>query len=535
MTPALEVRDLFRVHSTPEGDAAALQGLSLNARTGEIVTILGPSGAGKTTLLRIIAGLDRPSSGTVRVFGLDVGRLGGRALVRYRASTLGYVDQHYSRALAPELSARELVALRLRLDGVPRGERLRRADELLERVGLAGKAFARPDSLSGGEQQRVAVCAALAHRPRLLLADEPTGELDAASAGVVYAAITELSREQGCTAILVSHDAASSAIADRTVRIRDGRVSEESLLRESDEELIVVGRGGWVRLPEELLHRAGIGPHASAAVDGRGIVLTAVASSKEEEEARQSDSALNLFAAVQRDTSARGSVAEAHRLAKTYGRGKTAVKAIVDVSASFKPGRFYTITGPSGSGKTTLLQLLAGLELPTAGEVRIVGRSLATLDREARAALRREHVAVVGQASGLIGFLSAIENLELARAVRDLEPEPGRATEALAAVGLADRSRQRVSRLSSGEQARVAIGRALVVEPALLVADEPTSRLDQANALAMAILLRRLASEWGITVICATHDPVVIEQSDSEVALALVDPEGGHSIRRPPP
>ena len=531
MSAALEVRDLFRVHSTPEGDAAALQGLSLTARTGEIVTVLGPSGAGKTTLLRIIAGLDRPSSGIVRVFGLDVGRLGGRALARYRASTLGYVDQHYSRALAPELSARELVALRLRLDGVPRGERLRRADELLERVGLAGKSFARPDELSGGEQQRVAVCAALAHRPRLLLADEPTGELDAASARVVYTAITELSRDQGCTAVLVSHDAASTAIADRTVRIRDGRVSEESLLRESGEELIVVGRGGWVRLPEELLHRAGIGPHASAAVDGRGIVLTAVASSQEEN-ATQSDSALNLFATVQRDTSARRSVVEAQRLAKTYGRGETAVQAILDVSASFEPGRFYAITGPSGSGKTTLLQLLAGLELPTAGEVRILGRSLGTLDREARAALRREHVAVVGQASGLVGFLSAIENLELARAVRGLDPEPGRTAEALAAVGLADRSRQRVSRLSSGEQARVAMARALAIEPALLLVDEPTSRLDQANALVIAILLRRVASEWGITVVCTTHDPVVMEQSDCELGLAPVDHEFGGPRRR---
>jgi ABC-type lipoprotein export system ATPase subunit len=165
MSLALEIRDLFRVHSTPEGDAAALQGLSLIVRTGEIVNVLGPSGAGKTTLLRIVAGLDRPSAGTVMVCGLDVGRLSARAIGRYRAATLGYVAQHYSRALSPELSARELVGLKLRLQGVSRGERLRRADELLERVGLSGKAAARPTELSGGEQQRVAVCAALVHRP----------------------------------------------------------------------------------------------------------------------------------------------------------------------------------------------------------------------------------------------------------------------------------------------------------------------------------------------------------------------------------
>ena len=118
MNPAVELRDVFRVHSSAEGDAAALQGLSLSVDEDEIVTVLGPSGAGKTTLLRIIAGLERPSAGAVRAFGFDLGRLPGRAVARYRASTIGYVDQHYTRALAPELPALELVGLKLRMAGV---------------------------------------------------------------------------------------------------------------------------------------------------------------------------------------------------------------------------------------------------------------------------------------------------------------------------------------------------------------------------------------------------------------------------------
>jgi ABC-type lipoprotein export system ATPase subunit len=221
VTVAIEVKDVFRVHSTPEGDAAALQGLTLSVREGEVVTVLGPSGSGKTTLLRILGGLDRPSAGIVRVFGTDLARLSPGRLAAYRTEMLGYADQHYALALAPEPTARELVALPLGLRGVSRLERLARADELLDKVGLGHKRRSRPPELSGGKQQRIAVCAALTHRPRLLLADEPTGELDAANAGFVYRAIGELGREAGCTVFLVSHDPESAAIADRVIRIRD--------------------------------------------------------------------------------------------------------------------------------------------------------------------------------------------------------------------------------------------------------------------------------------------------------------------------
>jgi energy-coupling factor transport system ATP-binding protein len=253
----IEIRDLFRVHSTAEGDAVALQGLSLTVPEGEIVVVLGPSGSGKTTLLRILAGFDRPSAGIVRVSGEDIARLPPRRLAAYRTRLLGYVDQHYLQSLAAELPARELVGVQLGLAGVSSAERLRRADELLDRVGLGGKRDRLPGELSGGEQQRVAVCAALAHRPRLFLADEPTGELDAVSARLLYDLIGELAREERCTAVIVSHDPASTRIADRIVRVRDGRISEESGAGVGEGDL-VVGRGGWLRLPEEFLLRVGI-------------------------------------------------------------------------------------------------------------------------------------------------------------------------------------------------------------------------------------------------------------------------------------
>jgi ABC-type lipoprotein export system ATPase subunit len=507
---AVEVQDVFRVYSTPEGDAAALQGLSLRVEQGQVVVVLGPSGSGKTTLLRLLAGLDRPSAGSVRVFGTDLARLPGRRLDGYRAETVGYVDQHYVRSLAPELTAGELVALQLGLTGDARAERRAQALDLLGRVGLEDRAEAHPAELSGGEQQRVAVCAALAHRPRLLLADEPTGELDAANATVVYRLIAELARELDCTTVIVSHDPNSAQIADRAISIRDGRVSEEAG-RHARDETIVVGRGGWLRIPEELLARAGIAGRATAKLADGGVVVSPAG-----ERARPLTEAPSR---LRRGAGAEGeAVAVVSELAKAFG-GTTVFS---DLDATFDGGRLHAVTGPSGSGKTTLLHLLAGLELPDAGSVRVLGTEVNALGAQARADFRRRHVALVRQEAGLVAFLSARENLELALAMRGRENGP--LDEQLESVGLAQRTTQRVSRLSAGEQTRVDIARALSAKPMLLLADEPTARLDQANALAVTNLLAGLAAETGAAVVCATHDPIVSEQADTELRLAGAAP-----------
>jgi ABC-type lipoprotein export system ATPase subunit len=504
---AIELKDVFRVHSTPEGDAAALQGLSLRVKEAEVVTVLGPSGSGKSTLLRLLAGIERPSAGAVRVFGEDVGKLPARRLARYRSTMLGYADQHYARALSPELSARELVALQLGLHGADRTERLRRADELLERVGLAAKRTRHPGELSGGEQQRVALCAALAHRPKVFLADEPTGELDAATADQVYNVLSELVREHGCTTIVVSHDPESARIADRIVRIRDGRVSEEWARNDTEGDTIVVGRGGWLRLPEELLLRAGIGTHATARFADGGVIVE-----PHGEPVEQVSGTLVPGTSPPTDGPV---VVRARSLSKRYG--KTVV--LDDFAAEFHGGRLHAVTGPSGSGKTTLLHLLAGLELPDSGEVHVLEHSVTTLNRTERAALRRDHVAYVGQQAGLIPHLSAQENVELALALRGDTAPTAAALAALDSVGLSERATQRVSRLSQGERARVAIARAVAARPALLLADEPTSRLDSANAIGIAVLLAQLARDTGAAVVCSTHDPLVIEQAHERTAL----------------
>ena len=238
---------------------------------GEVVVVRGPSGSGKTTLLRILAALDRPSAGSVQVLGADPAQMGARAAARFRAERVGMLDQHYARALSPHLTCVELIALTPSLRGAPPDAARARALELLARVGLPDRADALPAELSGGEQQRVAVCAAIAHRPGLLLADEPAGELDEAAARTVYALLGELVREQGATAVIVSHDRASEGIADRVLGIRDGRLSDEA--ERTGEPRLVVGRGGWIRLPEALRRDAALGGRAQASAGGDGVLL----------------------------------------------------------------------------------------------------------------------------------------------------------------------------------------------------------------------------------------------------------------------
>jgi ABC-type lipoprotein export system ATPase subunit len=188
------------------------------------------------------------------------------------------------------------------------------------------------------------------------------------------------------------------------------------------------------------------------------------------------------------------------------------------IDASFAAGALTVVTGPSGSGKTTLLDLLAGMELPDAGDVVVDGTSLAGLDRAGRAELRRRTLAFVSQTGGLTPFLGARENLELALALRGLPPHG--VDDALAAVGLAEHAERPVAELSAGQRERTALARALVVRPRVIVADEPTARLDAANALALGGLLAEAARATGAAVICATHDPLLIEQADAELSLS---------------
>jgi ABC-type lipoprotein export system ATPase subunit len=249
--------NLVRIYSVADVEVVALQGLDLRIRAGEMVAIVGASGSGKSTLLNILGGLDVPTAGRAVVDGLDLARLSRGERTRYRRRTVGLVWQQTSRNLLPHLDAISNVELPMILDG--RSNRQQRAEELLELVGLHDRARHRPRELSGGEQQRIAIAVALANAPSVLLADEPTGELDSATSAEVFELLRRINREVGTTIVAVTHDPLVADHVTRTVAIRDGRTSTETVRRTERsgaggqrtiaEEFAVLDRAGRLQLP----------------------------------------------------------------------------------------------------------------------------------------------------------------------------------------------------------------------------------------------------------------------------------------------
>jgi len=266
--PAVWCEGLVKIYKVADLEVVALQGLDLEVRGGELVAIVGASGSGKSTLLNILGGLDVPSAGAAHVGGHDLLAMDERERTSFRREAVGFVWQQTARNLLPYLDARGNVELPLAVRGVPRRARRARAAELLDLVGLGDRLGHRPSQLSGGEQQRVAIATALANEPQVLLADEPTGELDAATAEEVFAVMVATNRELGVTTVVLTHDPLVSEQVDRTVQIRDGRTSTETLRRTEQvdgtdrtvaEEYAVLDRVGRLQLPEHVVEELGLG------------------------------------------------------------------------------------------------------------------------------------------------------------------------------------------------------------------------------------------------------------------------------------
>lgn len=216
----IEVKDLVRVYRMGAVEVRALRGLNMNVREGELISVMGPSGSGKTTLLNILGGLDRATAGEAKVGDVDVTFLDRKQLVMYRRRAVGHIFQTLN--LVPTLTAAENVALPMIVNQVPRNERRQRVEELLKIVKLTDRVHHKPDELSGGEQQRVAIAAALANDPPIVLADEPTGELDSETSQVIVDFLVNINEQYNKTIILVTHNPLVAAATQRILRIDDG-------------------------------------------------------------------------------------------------------------------------------------------------------------------------------------------------------------------------------------------------------------------------------------------------------------------------
>jgi putative ABC transport system ATP-binding protein len=222
---SVKVVGVEKTYRLGENNVYALKGINLELKKGEFVVFMGPSGSGKTTLLNLIGVLDKPSKGKIYVDGIDLTLLKEKDLTKLRRSTIGFIFQFYN--LIPVLSAVENVELPMLIAGLPTKERENRAVELLKMVGLGDRIHHRPDELSGGEQQRVAIVRALANRPSIVLADEPTGDLDSKTGKEVVNALRDLSNREGATVIVVTHDPSIASMASKVFEMRDGVIINE--------------------------------------------------------------------------------------------------------------------------------------------------------------------------------------------------------------------------------------------------------------------------------------------------------------------
>ncbi|MDA0170254.1 ATP-binding cassette domain-containing protein [Solirubrobacter taibaiensis] len=487
---AVDARKLFVVHESATGNVVSLQGASLQVDVGELVAVMGPSGSGKSTLLNCLAGLQSITAGQLRVEG-----------------PVATVAQDAAKALGDDQAIAQRIALRARLAGTRRKAAQHRAELLLARVGLEGRGQARRAQLSGGEQQRAALCVAIAARPRLLLVDEVTGQLDANTGRGILELLKALAHDEGAAVLLATHDPRATEVADRTVTIRDGRVTGEYQGR-NGRRYVFVDDGGLLRLDPDDLQAAGIAGNAEVSLAPGALILR------------------GTHKAQLRDVSHRPELKggdELVRLEHVRRRFRTraeTVDAVAGVNLALKAGAFHALVGPSGCGKTSLLHLIAGLDRPDHGRVTIGHHDLSHEDRAGLARVRRELIAVVPQVSALVAGLSTLDNVALGLRARGTTAKVAKqaAYAALAELDLQDLAHRPAGGLSGGERQRAALARAFATNAALIVADEPTANLDEANAIKVAELLATKALS-GACVVCATHDASVTARATTVIAM----------------
>ncbi len=459
---AAECQDLVKVYRTAASSVHALRGITAQFPGGAMTVVAGPSGSGKSSLMRLLAGLDRPDSGTLVVDGVRIDRGSSRALRRLRRRSVGYVFQRASDNFFPHLTVGEHLAMATRGSGRPPDIE---PGEILQILGMSHRVDHRPAELSGGEQARAAMAQILAGGSTIVVADEPTAELDSASAGGLLRAVRQL-MERGVTFVVASHDAAVIRRSDHLVELEHGLVRRK-----------VRTRGEHAPVPQFR--------------------------SLETSVTEDVDSARS-----------RSAVLDASSVSKTYRRGSEEVHAVRDATFSVFEGELIGLVGRSGSGKTTLLNMAAGWERPDAGQVSVGGTDpsddIPTWDE----------IAILPQRLGLIAEFTIRENIEYpARLTKRLSAVSWLIDGLINALGLTALQDRYPKETSVGEQQRAALARALVLSPKLLLADEPTGHQNTEWAETMLRELRE-ATMKGTACLAATHDEALLRYVDRVLAMS---------------
>ena len=477
--------DLVKTYRTASGEVRALQGLSAEVPAASLLAVVGPSGSGKSSLLRLIAGLDRPTSGTLVVEGTSVHDASARTLRRFRRATVGYLFQRPSDNFLPHLTVGE--HLRLARGLTHRPPRIPQ-EVLLSTLGIGERVDHLPSELSGGEQQRAAIAEVLMGGATIVVADEPTAELDSTSASHVMDTMVELARA-GVTFVVATHDRSVMRRADAALELDHGI------------------RRSAASIPADAADRSNVAAFRTA---------PDVAEPDRADRWRPPTAA----AAAEPEPAF---VLDANALSKSYRRGDEVVHALDDVSLTLRAGELVGLVGRSGSGKTTLLNVIAGWERADAGTMERSGARSATPGWD--------ELAVVPQKLGLFDELSVRENLEYpARLYGRLEELRGRVDELMEDLGIAHLAARYPKETSLGEQQRTAVARALVLSPTLVLADEPTGHQDAVSERRVLESFGRAAAEGGSCLI-ATHNASlaprldrVLEMDDGRLAVRTSTP-----------
>jgi ABC-type lipoprotein export system ATPase subunit len=453
------VRDVTRTHRTSSGEVQALRDVSASLPVG-VVAVVGPSGSGKSSLLRLIAGIDRPTRGSVVVQGRDVGHASPRRRRLLRRNTVGYVYQQPSANFFADLTVGE----HLRLAAGPK-EGSARLVEILGSLGIQHRVDHLPSQLSGGEQQRAAFAQALASGARIVVADEPTAELDSASASLVLEHLRNLA-VGGVTFVIATHDPAVIEVSNHQLALDHGRV----------------------RGPTAPTRHAANIPSLSPAREPIRWV---------------GDDAVWI-------TQSERPVVRLEGVSKSFGEGSGSVAALSDIFLEAAGGEIVALVGRSGSGKTTLLNIAAGWQRPTRGSVDAPGGDHPTW----------ADVAVLPQRLGLMDELTVRENVEYpARLAHELNGRAELIDDLIEALGLSGLWRRHPKEISLGEQQRTALARALVLTPRLLIADEPTAHQDAGWARSMLDVVSGAAA-GGTCCLLATHDTALTTHAQRTVTMS---------------
>jgi ABC-type lipoprotein export system ATPase subunit len=467
---------LVKTYRTASGEVRALKGLSAEVPASALLAVVGPSGSGKSSLLRLIAGLDRPTSGTLTVEGTSVHDASARTLRRFRRATVGYLFQRPSDNFLPHLTVGE--HLRLARGLTHRRPRIEQ-DELLSTLGIEERADHLPSELSGGEQQRAAIAEVLMGGATIVVADEPTAELDSVSAEHVMDTMVALAHA-GVTFVVATHDRSVMRRADAALELDHG-------VRRSF--------GGTGAAPSS----------GGSTTDVRRVPGREAPSRDRADRWRPPETTVAPEPGLP-------SVLVATDVSKSYRRGDEVVHALDDVSLALRAGELVGLVGRSGSGKTTLLNVIAGWEHADVGTIERAGRQAEVPGWE--------ELAVVPQKLGLFDELTVRENLEYpARLSGRLGELQGRIDELMEDLAIAHLAARYPNETSLGEQQRTAIARALVLSPRLVLADEPTGHQDAVSERRVLEALSRAAAD-GASCLIATHNVALAPRLDRVFEMA---------------